>query len=129
MLKKTIKYVDYNGKQREEDYYFNLNRTELVRMEADSDGGLPEKLQRIVKANDGNTILKTFEDIILSAYGIKSEDGRRFEKSPEISKAFSQTEAYNVLLEELTTDADAGAEFVKRIIEVKNATGAPAMNN
>ena len=33
MLKKTIKYTDYNGQQREEDFYFNLNKAELAEME------------------------------------------------------------------------------------------------
>lgn len=33
MLKKTIKYVDYNDEEREEDFYFNLTKAELTQMQ------------------------------------------------------------------------------------------------
>ena len=32
MLKKTITYTDYNGNSRTEDFYFNLTKTELMKM-------------------------------------------------------------------------------------------------
>ena len=49
MLKKTIKYPDYNGKEREEDFYFNLNKAELTEMEFSQDGGLTSLIERVVK--------------------------------------------------------------------------------
>ena len=30
MIKKTINYVDYNGVNREEDFYFNLTKAEIT---------------------------------------------------------------------------------------------------
>ena len=30
MLKKTITYTDYDGVERKEDFYFNLNKAELI---------------------------------------------------------------------------------------------------
>ena len=39
--------------------------------------------------------------MILKAYGVKSPDGRRFIKSDEITKEFTQTEAFSVLIDEL----------------------------
>ena len=33
MLKKTIKYTDYNGEEQTEDFYFNLSKAELTEME------------------------------------------------------------------------------------------------
>lgn len=33
MLKKDIKYADFNGVEREESYYFNLSKAELMEME------------------------------------------------------------------------------------------------
>ena len=32
MLKKNIKYVDYDGNDRAEDFYFNLNKAEIVEL-------------------------------------------------------------------------------------------------
>ena len=30
MIKKTIEYVDYNGTERSEDFYFNLTEAECI---------------------------------------------------------------------------------------------------
>lgn len=116
MLKKTIKYTDYNGMERTEDYYFNLSRAEIMEMEMSTTGGLAEMIQRIVKTQDAPAIIKVFKDLILKAYGEKSPDGKRFIKSEELSNAFSQTEAYSILFMELATDADSAAKFVNGII-------------
>ena len=88
-------------------------------MELGVSGGLSEYLQRIVNANDTPTLLRTFKDLILKCYGEKSEDGRRFVKSPALSEAFSQTEAYSQLYMKLALDADAAAEFVNSVVPSK----------
>ena len=116
MLKKNVKYTDYNGVEREEDFYFNLTKAEVMEMELSTSGGLAEMIQRIVAAQDAPSIIKIFKDLVLKAYGEKSPDGKRFIKSDEISTAFSQTEAYSIIFMELATDADAAAKFVKGII-------------
>lgn len=120
MLKKTIKFTDYNGVDREEDFYFNLSKAEILEMELGTVGGLTEMIQRIVATNDTPSIVKIFKDLILKAYGEKSADGKRFLKVNDagvpLSIAFSQTEAYSILFMELATDADAAAKFVNGIV-------------
>ena len=116
MLKKTIKYTDYNGVEREEDFFFNLNKTELMEMEISTEGGFAEKIQTIVKTKDNAAILKTFKEIILKAYGVKSDDGKRFMKSDTLRTEFEQTEAYSELFMELATNADAASAFINGII-------------
>lgn len=116
MLKKTITYTDYNGVERTEDFYFNLSKAEIAEMELSTEGGFAEMIQRIVNAKDAAAIVDIFKKMILKAYGIKSDDGKRFMKSKDISEAFSQTEAYSQLFIELSTNADAGAAFVKGIM-------------
>ena len=120
MLKKTIKFNDYNGVEREETYYFNLSKAEIMEMEMSTTGGFTEMLEKIIEAQDVPSIIKIFKNIILKAYGEKSPDGKRFIKSEELSTAFSQTEAYSELFMELATDADAASKFVNGIIpEIK----------
>lgn len=116
MLKKNIKYTDYNGTERSEDFYFNLTKAEVMEMEMSTTGGLAEMIQRIVNTQDHPAIIKIFKDLVLKAYGEKSPDGKRFIKSEELATAFSQTEAYSILFMELATDADAAAKFVNGII-------------
>lgn len=116
MIKKTIKYVDYNGNNREEDFYFDFNESEIAEMYVSVDGGLKAYIEKIVKADNQAEIIRLFKKLVLDAYGEKSDDGRRFIKSEELSTAFSQTPAYNKIFMELATDDKKAAEFVNGII-------------
>ncbi len=116
MLKKRITYTDYNGIKREEDFYFNLTKAEIMEMEMSTSGGLTELINRVVETQDAPSIIKIFKEIIMKAYGEKSPDGKRFIKSAELSDAFSQTPAYSELFMELASDADAASTFVNGII-------------
>lgn len=116
MLKKTITYTDYDGLERTEDFYFNLSKAEVIEMEVGTEGGMRAMLERIVAAKDGRRIMEAFKEIIAKSYGEKSLDGRRFQKSKEISEAFMQTEAYSQLFMELVTDSQAAAAFVNGIV-------------
>lgn len=116
MLKKTIEFVDYNGVERKEDFYFNLTKAEIMEMEMTTEGGLAEMIEKIVATQNTPAIIKIFKQLILKAYGEKSPDGKRFIKSEELSNAFEQTEAYSELFMELATDADAAAKFVNGIV-------------
>lgn len=125
MLKKTITYTDYNGNSRTEDFYFNLTKTELMKMEMGTNGGLSEMVKSIIAAQDQAALIQIFEDLILKAYGVKSLDGKRFEKSTQLSEAFAQTEAYDQLFMELATDADAAAQFINGIVPAEMAKELP----
>lgn len=116
MLKKRIKYVDYDNNEREEDFYFNLSKAEIAEMELSIEGGLQKWIERVVDAKDTPQIIELFKRLILQSYGEKSPDGKRFIKSEELSKEFSQTEAYSELFMELATDETAAANFVNGII-------------
>lgn len=116
MLKKTINYTDYNGMERKEDFYFNLNKAEVAEMELSTEGGLAEMIQKIVSSKDTPSIVKIFKDLILKTYGEKTPDGKRFVKSKELSDAFAQTEAYSELFMELATDAETASAFVNGIM-------------
>lgn len=122
MLKKTIKYTDYNGVERNEDFYFNLSKAELMEMELSTTGGLTEMIKKIVKTQDAPAIIKIFKELVLKAYGVKSDDGKRFIKSDELRAEFSQTEAYSELFMELATNAEAAAVFVNGIIPAGTAS-------
>lgn len=112
MLKKTIKYTDYNGVERTEDFYFNFTKTELTKLETSKEGGLAESINKIINSVDVSKMVDTFETIILKAYGEKSDDGKYFNKSEEISERFSHTEAFNILFLELINDPEKAGEFI-----------------
>ena len=131
MLKKIITYTDYNGVERTEPFYFNLSKAELMEMELGVTGGMTEMLDKIIAAKDAPSLMKTFKEMIMKSYGIKSDDGKRLIKSEELSIAFTQTEAYSVLFMELITDDKAAADFVNGIIpnEIQAEVATQTANN
>ena len=116
MLKKLITYKDFNGRERKENFYFNLSQSELMEMELGTVGGMQNLIQLIIDKQDIPEIIKAFKMIILKSYGEKSADGVRFIKNDELSTAFSQTDAYNKLFMELISNANAAAEFINGIV-------------
>lgn len=116
MIKKHITYTDYNGVERTEDFFFNLTKPEIIELELGVTGGLSEMLQKIINTKDIAQLMRFFKKIVLMSYGEKSPDGKRFVKSEEISKAFSETEAYTQIYMELVSDSEKAAEFVHGIV-------------
>lgn len=123
MLKKTIAYTDYNGNQRNETFYFNLSKSELVELSV-TYGNFSD----IAASNDIGKLVGAMKDIILKAYGVKSDDGKRFIKSQELSLEFYQSEAYSTLFMELATNGDEANKFIKGLIPSDiNTAAAPAI--
>lgn len=117
MLKKSITFEDFNGNKLTKDYYFNLNKAEIIKwLTTDGDYTLDKKLERLFEAGNGKQLMETFDDLIRLSYGIVSLDGVRFEKSEEILNSFVHTDAYSVLFTELVTDAKKAADFINAII-------------
>ena len=116
MLTKQITYTDFFGVERTETFYFNLSQSELVEMQFGTAGGLGAMIQKVVDAKDQQTIIKVFRELILKSYGEVSPDGRRLMKSEELSKAFSEPNAYDKLYMELSTDDMAAADFINGVV-------------
>lgn len=132
MIKKTIKYRDYDGNNREEDFYFDLSEAEIAEMDFTIEGGLKKRVDNIIKAQDKPSLIKTFKSIILDAYGEKSPDGRMFLKEDEngrkLSNKFKQTPAYSILFMELATNDKSAAEFINGIIPVVENENGDRLN-
>lgn len=116
MLVKEITYTNYNDVEVKRTLYFNLTKTELSKMELGVHGGFTSVLQRIIDAKSVPDIVENIDKIILMSYCEKSDDGERLVKSPELSKAFSETAAYDALFYELCTDSTKAAQFVNGIM-------------
>ena len=122
MIKRTFTYTDFNGKERTEDYYFNLTRAEVTELDLSAYGGLTSMLMRLLDEKRTEEIIKIFKRIILTSVGQKSMDGRRFIKNDEIRDDFYQTEAYSQLFCELIkNENDAIGQFIKGVTGVSDA--------
>ena len=116
MVVEKIKYTDFNGLEREEEFMFNLTEAEITEMELTTDGGLSDSIKKIIAAQDTPEIIKVFKMLLLKSYGEKSADGRRFVKSEKLSEEFSQTNAYSQLFMKLATDDKAAVAFINGIM-------------
>lgn len=116
MLQKKIKYTDFNDVERTETFYFNLTKTELAEMQNSKNGGLDKFMQRIVDTTDQPELMKLFKQIILKSYGIKSDDGKRFMKSEELSREFEESLAFDELFMSFMENPDELTAFIQGIL-------------
>lgn len=141
MLKKTITYSDFDGNTRTEVLHFNLTQTEALEIALDLPDDVTATAQDLESVDINEAGVKfveklgskgTFEfikQLILKSYGIKSADGRKFEKSAAIRDDFAQTLAFDTLFMELMQNDIAASEFVNGVLpasladKVKNVNG------
>ena len=116
MLKKHVKYTGFDGEIIEEDLYFNLTRMDAIELSSRYESkDLADYMDEIVKKKDIVSLYRVLKDIVLLAYGIKSEDGKRFIKNDSVRKEFEESLAFAQLIEDLHETESALSEFVTGI--------------
>lgn len=129
MIKKTVSYEDFDGNVRNEELYFNLTKFEATQFALDLPAEIADEIkQDNIDPNNLESIAKIMEklgpkgiigfirQLVMKSYGVKSEDGRRFEKSEKLSEEFSQTMAFDNLMMELLTNDEEASKFVNGIL-------------
>lgn len=133
MIKRTIKYKDFDGNDRVEDAYFNLTKSEMIEFALD----LPDNVSNTVDNDPKDMDVKEaaskisgvlgkkgaynfIKDLILKSYGVRKDDGRRFAKVDEngrpLSIEFAQTMAFESIMEEFRTNDIEAAKFIQALI-------------
>lgn len=116
MLKKEISYEDFNGEKLTETFYFNLTKPELLELEVSYKNGIEGALKEMLEKDDRSGLLAFFKKTVLHSYGKKSDDGKRFIKTEELTEEFTQTNAYAELYMELLNNSDSAANFISGIV-------------
>lgn len=117
MIKQELTYEDFDGNEVTESFHFHLSKSKIIELEAEyGEEGFEASLLKVVEAKDNPTILSEFKKILLMAYGVRSEDGKRFEQSPELSASFSQSPAYDELFVKMLQDAEFAGEFINGLV-------------
>ena len=125
MLKQLITYKNFDDVQVDKVLYFNLSKTELAEHNVDLEAelqGILERIQQIEKNKDEATnadlmrLLELVKTLMRMAYGIRSEDGERFIKSPELWTEFTQTAAYDAFLFSLFENEEKAVAFMLGIM-------------
>lgn len=101
MLKQVAKYEDFDGNQTEETLYFNLNRMELLDFQARyGKDDMAKYIEKVVADEDYEKMYSLLKDVVMSSYGVRSEDGKRFIKNDQLREEFEQSLAYEALIED-----------------------------
>ena len=116
MFKKEITFKDLDDNPVTETFYFNLSKIELIDLDSSRPEGFSAMMQKILAAEDKAAMIKAVEQIVLMAYGVKSEDGRRFIKNDELRAEFQQSDAYSELVFEILSNDKAADEFIRGIM-------------
>lgn len=116
MFKKTVTYKDYNDVERTETYHFHFSEAEILDMEMSVEGGFAERVQKIIDANDQTKLMKVIQKFVIDAYGVKSEDGKRFIKNEQVKTEFIESPAYSKIWMELVTNDQVAADFINNVI-------------
>lgn len=65
MYVRKILYTDFHGNKREDEFYFNLNKAEVIKwLTTTGDYTLDKVLQKVAKERNGKQIIEIFEDML-----------------------------------------------------------------
>lgn len=122
MLKQTVSYEDFDENKVTETLYFNLTKTELAD-HLDLEDELKEIQQdftgrgdRSLEKHEIRRVLELVKTFMRLSYGVRSDDGKRFMKSPERWQEFTETGAYDAFLFSLFQDPEKAFAFMIGIL-------------
>lgn len=116
MIKKTIKFTDFNGDDQLVEFNFNLSFEEAMEFSKKYSKELAE-LTEDATEEVTRAFLKV---LIVESYGHKSDDGMSFDHTPKEAERFLKSPAYDALLKDLLFDSDKAAAFFQGILNINN---------
>lgn len=135
MLKQKVKYEDFDGNIQDETLYFNLSRMELVALQGRyGKEDMAKYIEKLIEDKNLEKMYELLNDIVLTAYGVRSEDGKRFIKNEQIREEFVQSLAYEALIEDFHDETRKVLEnfitgitsHIRGLNKAENAVSAPA---
>jgi hypothetical protein len=132
MFKQNIEYVDFNGNERKEDFYFHLSTPEVIRLEAEIGEPIDVHTKRLSAEMNLAALLAFMEKMILNAYGKKTTDGKSFHKSKELREEFENSQAYAEFFEMLIKNPELAQRFGSSVADngkKKNQVQPQVTNN
>lgn len=131
MLKESVTYTDFNNITRTEELYFNLTKMEMTDML-----DLQPRLEAWAASTSGDArdlsmteireLLEIIKLLVEKAYGVKTEDGKHFRKSPEAWADFKDSALYDAFVFGLFEDPLKAVGFMNGILPQDLANQATA---
>lgn len=119
MVKKTVTFTDFEGKEITKDFYFNISKMEFRVLDRKIPGGLQNMIDQIMREKDEDRLIDLLDLLILESYGEKSEDGRFVKEDRygrRLSSFFKVSEAWDTLFMNLVQNEKELSEFLTGIV-------------
>lgn len=121
MLKQDFTYENFDGVTETETLHFNLTKIELTEnLHLEDEVRELDKMltgpKRQLETGEIQRILDLVKELMRLSYGVRSEDGKRFIKSPQVWEEFTQTATYDAFLYSLFIQPEKAVEFIVGIL-------------
>ncbi len=116
MITREVTYIDYNGDEQTEKYYFDLTVPEMLELSFSSAGDIQSTLERLSNSRKVGEIFNIIQMIIFKSVGVKSDNGKRFIKNEEVLNDFKQSRGYESFLMKMMQDTDYASKFIEQLI-------------
>ena len=112
----VTKYQDVDGIEQTGESYFNITKREAIVLMAK----YGEDIMEYVSKLNPMQVIEFFEELVLLAYGVRSEDGKKFIKDPANSEEYSQTLEFDQLILDLMLDETKSESFVLGTLNIND---------
>lgn len=126
MLIRPITYTDFNDppQTHTKNFHFHLAKHEFYElMLSVGPEGFEGWYKKAVADKDEASLYAMFKKIVLSSYGVRSEDGEEFDKSEEVRKKFEKHAAMHALFDEFLTEEKFINDFIRGALPKDFAAG------
>lgn len=129
MLHKTVTYEDFDGIERTEDCWFNLNEIEVVELAMELPEDFTENISdstpneevatKMVEELGRKGIMEFIKTLVLKSYGVRN--GKAFIKNDKVREEFEYSALFPAVVMDLMTDDENASTFVNKLIPSKLA--------
>lgn len=120
MLTQVYEYTDYLGRKRKSTVRFNFDESELAEMALSDEGGMDEWIDKIINSSSVQEIVAIVKNVILKAYGERTEDGLFIKEDPvtgaPLSRKFKASAVFPIVFMDVCFDAKKAAAFISGCI-------------
>lgn len=113
-VKRTIHFKDIDGNDVEEDWYFSLDKSDVLDMDIVHHENVEEYLAEILKNKDSRRMLELWRELIFRS--VAKREANLLVKDDEVLREFKFGGAYRQFFSEILEMEDAGAAFFMSIM-------------
>lgn len=123
MIKMNVSAETFDGDMVTETLWFHMNKVDLIELQQSEPGGFTDTLQAFMSRKPEDWTMKDkfklfdfFRTMVNKAYGERSSDGKRFQKSPEILANFKDSIFYDEFVLSLLEDEEKSIKFFNGVM-------------